>query len=134
MKVSKLSLKLSAAMTAGMLIGGTGDASAQMAGGTNAGAINFKAVETNMSNSTSTLPNLITTVAYIGGIGLGVAGILKLKAHVDAPAQVPLKDGLVRLGAGGGLLALPMVLDAMSGTIGNSANAPAISKTTAITY
>jgi hypothetical protein len=34
-----------------------------------------------------------------------------------------MKDGLVRLGAGGGLLALPFVTDAMTGTISDGATA-----------
>ncbi len=39
---------------------------------------------------------MIQTVAYVGGIGLGVAGIFKLKSHVDNPGQTPMKDGLIR--------------------------------------
>ena len=29
---------------------------------------------------------------WIGGAGLGVASIFKLKQHVDNPAQAPMKD------------------------------------------
>lgn len=77
----------------------------------------FQTATTNINASVSQVPSLISTVAYIGGASLGVLGVLKLKAHVDNP-QTPLKDGLVRLGAGGGLLALPFVLDSMTSTIG----------------
>ncbi len=63
---------------------------------------------------------MIQTVAYVGGIGLGVAGIFKLKSHVDNPGQTPMKDGLIRLGAGGGLLALPYLTTAMMGSITNA--------------
>jgi len=104
--------RLAAALTAGIL----------MSEGTAAHATaTFKDVSTNIVNSAGTLPNLVSTVAYIGGIGLGVAGIFKLKQHVDNPGQTPMKDGLVRLGAGGGLLALPFLTDAMTGTISNGA-------------
>ena len=82
-------------------------------------AATFSDVATNIVTGSNSLPSLISTVSYIGGIGLGVAGVFKLKQHVDNPGQTPMKDGLVRLGAGGGLLALPFVTSAMQGTIGN---------------
>ena len=100
---------LAAAVTAGMLIGGGSNA---FAGGTT-----FSDVSVNMIKSAAGLPAMIETVANVGGIGLGVAGIFKLKNHVDNPAQHPMKDGLVRLGAGGGLLALPYLTQAMASTI-----------------
>lgn len=103
--------KLAAIITAGILLADKKDAFAQATG------TNFTDVTTNLTTSSSTLPNLISTVAYVGGIGLGVAGIFKLKQHVDNPGQTPMKDGLVRLGAGGGLLALPFMTSAMTGTI-----------------
>lgn len=105
--------KLAAALTAGLLMG-SGTA---QAGGGGLGATNFTQVTDAITSSSSNLPNLISTVAYVGGLGLGVAGIFKLKQHVDNPGQTPMKDGLIRLGAGGGLLALPAVVDAMQGTI-----------------
>lgn len=109
MKRLNVTNRLAAVVTAGVLMS---ESASALAGGAT-----FKDVTTNIVTSSSTLPNLISTVAYIGGIGLGVAGVFKLKQHVDQPAQNPMKDGLVRLGAGGGLLALPFLTDAMSGTI-----------------
>jgi hypothetical protein len=107
--------KLAAVATAGALMS---------AGSAN--ATTFSTVADNIMTGTGTLPNLISTVSYIGGIGLGVAGVFKLKQHVDNPGQTPMKDGLVRLGAGGGLLALPFLTDAMTGTIsaGNAGTGP----------
>ncbi len=81
-----------------------------------AGNAGFTDITGNIKGSVSEFPSLVTTAAYIGGAGLAMAGVLKLKAHVDNP-QTPLKDGLVRLGAGGGLLALPFVLEAMETSI-----------------
>ena len=117
MKYSKITHKLAAAITAGVLL----------SEGSAAFATTFKNVTTNIISGSSTLPDLVSTVAYIGGIGLGVAGIFKLKQHVDQPAQNPMKDGLVRLGAGGGLLALPFMTSAMMGTIDNGGGTPAAS-------
>lgn len=103
--------KFAAALTAGILAG----SSAAHAGGSGK---DFSDITGNIVSSSADLPNLISTVAYVGGIGMGVAGVFKLKQHVDNPGQHPMKDGLVRLGAGGGLLALPAVTEAMVGTIG----------------
>lgn len=103
-----LHTKLAAALTAGVLAS---------AGTAEAGNTNFSTISDNIVESSSSLPNLISTVAYLGGTGLGVAGVFKLKQHVDNPGQTPMKDGLVRLGAGGGLLALPFMTDAMTNTV-----------------
>ncbi len=77
---------------------------------------------------------MVQTVAYVGGIGLGVAGIFKLKQHVDNPGQTPMKDGLARLGTGGGLLALPYVTTAMMGSIDNGAFRARMSETSGGTF
>jgi hypothetical protein len=59
------------------------------------------------------------------GILLGVLGILKIKDHVENPNQTPLKDGAIRLAAGGGLFALPIIYEAMFQTVGTGANVTA---------
>lgn len=109
MKKENLILRMTAAVTAGVLV--------MDAGGAFAGGNTFSDISSNIVDSVATIPDLVATVAYLGGLGLSVAGILKLKGHVDSPGQVALKDGLVRLGAGGGLLALPIVLEAMQTTM-----------------
>jgi len=49
-------------------------------------------------------------------------GILKIKDHVENPSQTPLQHGAIRLTAGGGLFALPIVYEAMQNTIGSGGN------------
>lgn len=120
MKHFKMTQKLAAALTAGLLMSEAGAAFAQTS---------FKDVSDNIVTSSSALPNLISTVAYVGGIGLGVAGVFKLKEHVDNPAQAKMKDGLVRLGAGGGLLVLPYMTEAMMGTIDGGTGGTPVSST-----
>ena len=115
MKHSDMTHKLAAAFTVGALMSESGPAFA---------TAGFQAVAGKIVTSTSTLPNLISMLAYIGGAGLAVAGIFKLKQHVDNPGQAPMKDGLIRLGAGGGLLALPAVLTAMKTTVGTATFSP----------
>ena len=101
--------KLGAAVTAGMLVAST-DANA---------ANNFGSIASNINTSMSTLPGLISAVAYLFGVLLAVLGILKIKDHVENPSQTPLKDGVIRLIIGGFLFALPILLEAMGGTVGS---------------
>ena len=109
---TKLNHQLAAIATMGMIAGASTDAHAQT-------ATTFADMARNIILAVSGSNNLISTVCWIGGAGLGVAGIFKLKNHVDNPAQTPMKDGLVRLGCGGALLAFPFIQQAMQGSISN---------------
>ena len=102
--------KLAACATLGMIAGSVSAADA---------ATTFKDMSTNIITASSGFNNLISVVCWIGGAGLGVAGIFKLKMHVDNPGQTPMKDGLVRIGCGGALLAFPLIQQAMQGSISN---------------
>ena len=113
-----LHIKLAAALTVGVLASSTA---------AHASDKNFSTISDNIVDSSASLPNLISTVAYLGGCGLGVAGVFKLKQHVDNPGQTPMKDGLVRLGAGGGLLALPFMTEAMTNTVSGGDGSTGIS-------
>lgn len=92
----------------------------------------FNEILTNINDSISDLPGLITGVSYMMGILLGVLGILKIKDHVENPGQTPLQQGAIRLAAGGGLFALPIVYEAMTTTIGDDGGGPAVPKVDAI--
>ncbi|MCD8570677.1 MAG: hypothetical protein LRY76_03970 [Alphaproteobacteria bacterium] len=81
---------------------------------------NFNDIARNINDSVAELPGLVTGVAYLVGIVMGITGIFKLKDHVDNPSQTPLKEGAIRLVAGGALFALPIIYDAMLNTIGNT--------------
>jgi len=72
---------------------------------------------TNLHKSMRRLPNILTTIAFISGIFLAVAGVLKLKNHVDAPQQVPISDGIKRLIAGGAFLGLPVTTNVIKGSL-----------------
>ncbi len=110
--------KLGAVMTTGMLIGASGSATAGTAGGNN-----FGNIAENINTSISTLPGLVTALAYLFGVLLSVLGIMKIKDHVENPTQTPLKDGAIRLAAGGALFAVPIVMEAMYETLGTGAGA-----------
>lgn len=110
MKRSKMTHKLAAVATVGMIAG---------AGSAAEAALTFRDMSNNIAVASSGFNNLISIVCWIGGAGLGVAGIFKLKQHVDNPGQTPMKDGLIRIGCGGGLLAFPFIQQAMQGSISN---------------
>lgn len=82
------------------------------------GTTNFGSIANNITDSIASLPGLLSALAYMFGILLGVLGVMKIKDHVENPSQTPLKDGAIRLAAGGGLFALPIIYNAMQNTIG----------------
>ncbi len=89
----------------------------------------FNSIVDNMEESISGIPGLISGVSYMMGILLGVLGILKIKDHVENAGQTKLQEGAIRLAAGGGLFAMPIVYEAMRNTIGDQAaavQAPAV--------
>lgn len=87
-------------------------------GSAKAAAPTMSTIGTNITNSVSTLPGMLAGFAYLFGVLIGVLGVLKIKDHVENPSQVALKDGAIRLAAGGALFALPLIYDAMQGTVG----------------
>jgi hypothetical protein len=96
-------------------------------------ANNFSSIASNMSGSMANLPSLLSGVAYLFGLLLGVLGVLKIKDHVENPSQAPLKDGAIRLAAGGALFAIPMIYEAARTTIGTGASTSQASLT-AVTF
>jgi hypothetical protein len=117
--ISKLSLSVSAAMFVGMQ---------------EASAANFSTISENIVTSIEGIPGLLSGVAYLFGLLLGVLGILKVKDHVENPAQTPLKDGAIRMACGGALFALPIVFEAMQVTIGETSNSVSAADLNAVTF
>lgn len=101
--------KLAAAVTVGLMAGVSDVAQAN----------NLSTVSNNIMTSSATIPNVVSIVAYIAGLAMAVFGIMKIKEHVDNPGQTKLKDGIIRLGVGGALLALPFLLNVMTNTLSN---------------
>lgn len=88
-------------------------------------ANDFSKISDNVAKSIQDLPGLLAALSYLFGILLAVLGIMKIKDHVENPSQTPLKDGAIRLLAGGGLFAIPIISEAMFATVGNDGD-PAI--------
>ena len=107
--INKKTTMLSAASLAGLM---TGISEAH------AGSNNFGDIAENIQKSIADVPGLLSALSYLFGILLGVLGIMKIKDHVENPTQTHLKDGAIRLAAGGGLFALPIIFEAMQNTVG----------------
>jgi hypothetical protein len=105
--------KLGAAMTLGLVATATPEAAHA--------ANNFSKISKNISTSIEDLPGLLAALSYLFGILLAVLGIMKIKDHVENPSQTPLKDGAIRLLAGGALFAIPIISEAMFSTVGTGA-------------
>lgn len=113
--LQRKSLVMGAALMTGVMLG-----SSQAYAGNN-----FSSIASNITTSIAQVPGLLTGLSYMFGILIGVLGILKIKDHVENPGQTPLKDGAIRLAAGGALFALPIVYEAMFETIGEGAGVQA---------
>ncbi|PCJ99029.1 MAG: hypothetical protein COA45_06175 [Zetaproteobacteria bacterium] len=113
--------KLGAAMTVGLMAASSGTAHA---------ANNFSSIASNINTSMSSLPALISAVAYLFGVLLCVLGIMKIKDHVENPTQTPLKEGTIRLICGGALFALPILTEAMLSSMNNGATGAAATTAT----
>lgn len=118
---------LGAAFTLGTLLNSTA-ALAQAAGndinpvegdGEYAAQGGFSEIFERIGVSFEGLPGLLSIAAYILGIVFAIAGILKIKDHVEDPSRTQLKDGAIRLIVGGALFALPFVMTIMTQTIGD---------------
>lgn len=117
MKIMRKKMMVAAASIFIGMVSGVEQSQAQAVGGT--GGNDFNTIIGHMEDSISGVPGLITGVSYMMGILLGVLGILKIKDHVENPGNAPLQQGAIRLAAGGGLFALPIVYEAMKNTIGD---------------
>lgn len=119
-KKTKMTHRLAAAVTVGMVAGASTSAHAT------ASFVDAGDLVNNLVASSAGFVQLINLFGYIGGSGLAVAGIFKLKQHVDNPGQTPMKDGVMRLAAGGALLSLPFMVNVMQGSIGQGQSNQAI--------
>lgn len=117
-KKTKASHRLAAAATVGMMTGASTGAFA---------TVDANSLSANLISASAGFTSLLNVLGYVGGSGLAVAGIFKLKNHVDNPGQTPMKDGVMRLAAGGALLSLPFMINVMQGSVGEGNSDSAIS-------
>ena len=103
-KLNKIGMKFSAFIAAGLI-------SNAYAGTANAVVLSDMVEST--GDQVASFPKLISAACYVGGATFIGTGVMKVKGHVDNPGQTPLREGLVRLGAGGVLVAAPALTSVM---------------------
>lgn len=62
--------------------------------------------KTNLTNA----PTIVSAIAYIVGGATMLSGAASLKKHADTPQQEPLQKGVMRLGVGATVAALPPLM------------------------
>jgi intracellular multiplication protein IcmD len=85
-------------------------------------------VAENVTGTMTNVAKLITAVSYVAGVGFAVMGMLKLKAHKDQPAQVPLSQPMVLLVIAAGLVFLPSLIKSTGATVWSDQASNASSK------
>lgn len=71
----------------------------------------------NIIDSISTVPGLISGLSYLLAMVLGTTAIIDLKNHAENPSNTPLRKPIIKFIAGGMLIALPIMYDAMQNSI-----------------
>ena len=117
-----------------MMLTGLGLFAVVLMTGDAAHANNFSSVAKNMTTSMGNLPSMLAAVSYLFGLLLGVLGVMKIKDHVENPSQEPLKNGAIRLAAGGALFAIPIIYEAAKNTIGTTGAATGQATLTALSF
>ena len=117
-----------------MMLTGLGLFAVVLMTGDAAHANNFSSVAKNMTNSMGNLPSMLAAVSYLFGLLLGVLGVMKIKDHVENPSQEPLKNGAIRLAAGGALFAIPIIYEAAKNTVGTTGVATGQATLTALSF
>ncbi|HBH26367.1 MAG TPA: hypothetical protein DDX54_03080 [Rhodospirillaceae bacterium] len=107
--IKKLYLTAGAGFTAGVLAASPASAG----GGTNT----FSTIAGHITDSVQNLPGLIAVFSTLMGLLIGVMGVFKIKDHVEDPDKTELKEGAIRLVAGGALLSLPFIYDVITDTV-----------------
>ena len=82
--------------------------------------VNLNAVLDSIRNSIDEIPGLISALAYILGLVIGVQAILKLKDHVENPDQTGLKEPVIRFLVAGALFSIPTIYNAMFDAVGGN--------------
>jgi hypothetical protein len=84
-------------------------------------------VTTNIIQQFEGLVNVLSGVAYIGGVGFGIKAALKFKEHNETKGQVPLSQPIVMALVAALLIGLPSFIGVVrDSTLGSSAQQSSI--------
>ncbi len=85
---------------------------------------------TNIRTGINQIPWVLTVVAYLSGLFMGIWALFKFKDHVDNPREVPISQGVKRFFAAGMFLSGPYMYEVIFGTL-HGANGAGYNKLTA---
>ena len=113
---AKIGAAASAVLSGSFLLPGDAHAQATTVGG----------MSQSVQSQLQSVGNLVVAGSFLGGLGLATAGLFKLKAAADSGGQqVKYSEGMWRLAVGGGLVAIPAVVNVGKNTLfGTNNNAP----------
>ena len=131
-KLNRLMATTGAAFSVGIM--GATQASAATTYAASNKDTDFNSIGKSIVDGISSLPGLLTALAYMMGLLFSVLGILKIKDHVENPTQTQLKDGAIRLAVGGGLFLIPVITNAMQDLISTGASATEAAQVNKIKY
>ncbi len=83
---------------------------------------NFNALLGNIDRSIDGVPGLLSAIAYLLGILLILSAFLKLKAHVESPQNIALRESVIRAIIGGLLLLAPFTLETLFNSLTGAGN------------
>ena len=102
---------------------GLGSAFATASTEVHAQATTIGGMSTSVQSQLQSVGNLVVAGSFLGGLGLAAAGLFKLKAAADSGGQqVKYSEGMWRLAVGGGLVAIPAVVNVGANTLFGSNN------------
>lgn len=78
---------------------------------------NIGAVATKVKGNLAAIAQLITALAYVGGMAFAIGAIAKFKAHKDNPTQIPIGTPIALLFVGAALIFIPSVFKTGGGTL-----------------
>ena len=107
--LSNIGVKASAMLLSSVIVG----FSASTAHATN----NLNAFLEKTAGETANIPQFLTLISYLIGAVLVVLGVVRLKAHIEQPSQVPMREGIARTAFGGLMLGVPYLIDIAGDTM-----------------
>lgn len=80
-------------------------------------------IATTVTGSFNAIGSLILGIAFVAGLGFGVAAIFKFKQHKDNPTQVPVGTPVAMMAISAALVFLPGFYNPLGATMGLSGTA-----------
>ena len=74
-------------------------------------------IATNVTGNLTAIAKLITALAYVMGMAMAVAAVVKFKAHKDNPTQVPIGTPIALLFVAAALIFIPNIFKSSGATL-----------------